>query len=132
MTPRRIIIVEDEMLLAMDLEDILLDAGHSVLGQATDMAQTVALAEQFGDEIDLAIMDITLARGSNGVAVAAVLRGRWNIPSLFVSGNLDPVTREKTRALDPIGFIGKPYSEREILAAIAGFSVSERADATGD
>lgn len=63
-------------------------------------------------------MDINLARGSNGVATAAALRQRWNIPSLFVSGNLDERTRHMAMQWQPIGFVGKPYSEREVLAVI--------------
>lgn len=117
--PLRILIVEDEMLLAMDLEDILTDAGYAVAGQASDMHEAINLAEQFDGQIDMAIMDVNLARGTNGVETAAILRQRWDIPSLFVSGNLDEQTREKALTSKPVGFIGKPYSEREVLAAIS-------------
>ena len=114
--PLRVMIVEDEMLLALDLEDILLDAGHTVVGQASCMSQAIALAEQNIGKVDVAIMDINLARGINGVATATTLRQRWNIPSLFVSGNLDERTREAALPLNPVGFVGKPYSEREVLS----------------
>ena len=117
-----IMIVEDELLLAMDLEDLLTIAGHRVAGQASDTIQAIELAEQSGEHIDVAIMDINLARGSNGVETAAILRQRWNIPSLFVSGNLDEKTRAKALEWEPIGFVGKPYSEREVLAAIASIA----------
>jgi DNA-binding NarL/FixJ family response regulator len=115
----RVLIVEDEMLLALDLEDMLTDAGHSVVGQASDMPQAIALAEKMEGGIDVAIMDVNLARGSNGVETAAVLRQRWNIPSLFVSGNLDEDTRARASQWQPLGFVGKPYSEREVLTAIS-------------
>ncbi|UHD44014.1 response regulator [Aureimonas altamirensis] len=114
-----IMIVEDEMLLALDLEDILTGAGHRIAGQASDMKQAVSLAERVGEHIDVAIMDVNLARGSNGVETAAILRQRWNIPSLFVSGNLDEKTRAYALEWQPVGFVGKPYSEREVLSAIA-------------
>ena len=117
-----IMIVEDELLLAMDLEDLLTIAGHRVAGQASDTEQAIELAERSGEVIDVAIMDINLARGSNGVETAAILRQRWNIPSLFVSGNLDEKTRAKALEWGPIGFVGKPYSEREVLAAIASIT----------
>ncbi|MBW6426022.1 response regulator [Rhizobium sp. XQZ8] len=122
--PLRIMIVEDEMLLALDLEDMLLEAGFTVVGQASDMAQAITLAEQQHGAVDVAIMDINLARGSNGVETAGELRKRWDIPSLFVSGNLDEVTRERARQWSPVGFIGKPYSERELLSSLAGFKGS--------
>ncbi|TCQ01918.1 CheY-like chemotaxis protein [Rhizobium sp. PP-F2F-G36] len=116
--PMRIMIVEDEMLLALDLEDMLIDAGHSVVGQASDMEQAIRLADRIAGQVDIAIMDVNLARGSNGVETAKALRERWNIPSLFVSGNLDEQTRRLARQWQPIGFVGKPYSEREVLGAI--------------
>ena len=118
MTALRVMIVEDEMLLALDLEDMLLDAGYTVVGQASDMPQALAIAESMDGGIDVAIMDINLARGSNGVETAAALRQRWNIPSLFVSGNLDERTRQMAMQWQPIGFVGKPYSEREVLTVI--------------
>lgn len=121
--PLRVMIVEDEMLLALDLEDMLLDAGYIVVGQASDMPQAVALAEKMEGGVDVAIMDINLARGSNGVETAAVLRQRWNIPSLFVSGNLDERTRQMAMEWKPIGFVGKPYSEREVLTVIRAATV---------
>jgi CheY-like chemotaxis protein len=117
--PLRVMIVEDEMLLALDLEDMLLDAGHVVVGQAADMKQALSVAESAEGRVDVAIMDVNLARGSNGIETAAALRDRWNIPSLFVSGNLDERTRELAAPSRPLGFIGKPYSEREVLSELA-------------
>lgn len=64
--PLQVMIVEDEMLLALDLEDMLLKAGHIVAGQASDMLQALSLAEQLGGRIDVAIMDVNLARGRMG------------------------------------------------------------------
>lgn len=116
--PLRVMIVEDEMLLALDLEDMLVDAGHAVVGQASDMHQALALAERLGGDIDVAIMDVNLARGTNGVETAAGLRKRWNVPSLFVSGNLDEATRERAMQWQPLGFVGKPYSERDVLSSL--------------
>ncbi|MGF9565936.1 response regulator [Neorhizobium sp. BT27B] len=123
--PLRVLIVEDEMLLAMDLEDMLLDAGYEVVGQASHMQQAITLAEQNVGVIDVAIMDINLARGTNGVETAAALRERWNIPSLFVSGNLDERTREAALPLGPLGFVGKPYSEREVLSSLRQLAVCD-------
>lgn len=123
----RVMIVEDEMILALDLEDMLSDAGHDPVGQASDMHQALALAERLGGQFDVAIMDINLARGTNGVDTAAALRERWDKPCLFVSGNLDERTRERAMEWRPIGFVGKPYSEREVLSALGTFSPTEAA-----
>ena len=117
-----VLIVEDELLLAMDLEDIVLGAGYEVAGTAMDMHQAVALCERHGKEVDIAIMDVHLARGTSGVETAKILRQRWGIPSLFVSGNLDEMTRALALEWQPIGFVGKPFSEREVLRVLAGLS----------
>lgn len=118
----RVLIVEDEMLLAMDLEDILIEAGYAVVGNAVDMHQAIAMCERHGERIDIAIMDVHLARGTNGVETAKVLRQRWNIPSLFVSGNIDEKMQALALEWQPAGFVGKPFSQREVLKALATVS----------
>jgi DNA-binding NarL/FixJ family response regulator len=114
----RVMIVEDEMLLALDLEDMLLETGHTIVGHATDMTQEISIAEDDARQVDVAIMDVHLARGSNGVATAGKLRQRWDIRSLFVSGNLDVLTRERAAEWAPVGFVGKSYSELEVITAL--------------
>lgn len=114
-----VLIVEDEMLLALDLEDILVEAGYVVVGNAVDMHQAIAMCDKHGHRIDIAIMDVHLARGTNGVETAKVLRQRWNIPSLFVSGNIDEKMQALALEWEPAGFVGKPFSQREVLKALA-------------
>ena len=79
---RRVLVVEDEPLLAMNLEDMLTDLGHLVVGTATRIDKALLLAE--GIEFDLAVLDINLA-GSNTFQVATILRKR-RIPFIFTSG----------------------------------------------
>jgi CheY-like chemotaxis protein len=78
----RILIVEDEMLVAMNIEDMLLDLGHEVAGIASRLAPAVALAKEA--EIDAAVLDVNLA-GETSFPVAEVLDGR-GIPFLFATG----------------------------------------------
>lgn len=118
MKPLLVLIVEDEMLLSMDLEDMLIVAGHTVAGGATDMHQAISICERDGHCIDLALMDVNLARGTSGVETAKILRERWDIPSLFISGNIDDRMQADAAPSRPVGFIGKPFSEKSILAAV--------------
>ena len=113
-----VLIVEDEMLLSMDLEDMLIENGYTVAGGATDMHQAIAICEREGDRIDLALMDLNLARGTNGIETARILRERWNIPSLFISGNIDEKMRVSSASSRPVGYVGKPFSEKAILEAV--------------
>jgi CheY-like chemotaxis protein len=78
----RILIVEDEMLVAMNIEDMLLDLGHEVAGLASRLAPALALAAEA--EIDAAVLDVNLA-GEHSFPVADLLDKR-GIPFLFATG----------------------------------------------
>ena len=79
---RRVLIVEDEPLLAMNIEDMLTELGHLVVATATRVDKALTFAE--GIEFNFAVLDINLA-GSNTFQVAAILRKR-GIPFIFTSG----------------------------------------------
>jgi CheY-like chemotaxis protein len=76
------LIVEDEMLIAMNVEDMLLDLGHEVAGIAGRLGPALSLARE--GEFDFALLDVNLA-GSFSFPVAAILRDR-NIPFVFATG----------------------------------------------
>ncbi len=80
---RRILIVEDEMLVAMNLEDMLQELGHEVVAVAARIPQALTLASN--SDINLAILDLNLS-GALSFPVADVLRGRY-IPFMFATGH---------------------------------------------
>ncbi|RYG97081.1 MAG: response regulator [Alphaproteobacteria bacterium] len=112
----RILLVEDEPLIAMDLEDILLDAGNVVVAIATNMHHALEVAET--SKIDIAILDIDLALGTNGIETAKRLRERHNVSSLFVSAQLTDETRAMALEWQPLGFVAKPFSADQIVTAL--------------
>jgi DNA-binding NarL/FixJ family response regulator len=73
---------------------------------------------------DLALMDIRLAHDSSGIDAACRLRRSWNVPSIFLSANLDPVTRTHAMQAAPLGFVDKPYRQGDILAAVKSAAAS--------
>ena len=73
----RILIVEDEALIAMALADGLEDAGHEVVGPAATIAEALALCDEAPPPPELAVLDINLRDGSSGVDVARALLERW-------------------------------------------------------
>ena len=81
-TAKRILIVEDEFLVALYLEDVLTDMGHQVVGPCTRIQAAIALARE--GNIDFAIIDINVA-GTPSFPVADILRQR-GIPFVFASG----------------------------------------------
>lgn len=113
----RVLIVEDEAILALDLEAEVEDAGHVVVAIAADTDQAVRAAAKARP--DIAFMDIRLARGSSGIEAARILRERWDIPCIFLSANLDPATRAAVTPLLPLGFISKPFHPRMVREALA-------------
>lgn len=112
----RIMIVEDEFLIAMDLEDALSEAGFEVVGIATDTDAALALARD--TKVDAAIMDVNLARGTCGIDTARRLRAELDIPSLFVSAQINEKLRSVAADARPLGFVTKPYMPDEIVAKL--------------
>ncbi len=80
---RRVLVVEDEMMIAMMVEDMLTDLGHEVVGVAPNLKQALALAASA--QIDVAVLDINLGGGERSFPVAQLLRDR-GVPFLFATG----------------------------------------------
>lgn len=114
--PARILLVEDEAVIAMATEDRLHSLGHTVVGCAAtgDEAEAIADAER----PDLALMDINIRGNRSGVEVAASLLERFGIPSIFVTAYSDADTVAAATQATPLGYLVKPYEDREIAAAI--------------
>jgi AmiR/NasT family two-component response regulator len=104
MTAMRVLIVEDEFLLAMSLEDGIADAGHEVVGIATNRAE--AVSKGLVAMPDLAFVDIHLADGPTGVETARALTDA-GIRVVFTSGNVRRIPEDFAGA---VGAIEKPYT----------------------
>ena len=102
----RFLIVEDEALVAMNMEAALIEAGFEVLGTIDTEADAVAAAVKLRP--DVIIMDITLREG-DGIQAARAIGKQFQVPIVFVSGNSDPRTLAAASALKPAGFIRKPF-----------------------
>lgn len=110
----RLLVVEDEGLVALEIEAALTDAGHDVLGVADDQASTIDFIRHARMRPELALVDIRLASGSSGLDVAAEL-AVLGVPVLFVTGNC-PAERGRSMAL---GCLHKPFTDAELVASVA-------------
>ena len=110
----RVLIVEDEALIAWMLADSLEDAGHEVVGPAATMTEALALCEG-APPPELAVLDINLGDGSNGVDVACALLERWGVLSIFASGQMMEARQARDIAL---GYIRKPYEAQTVLRGV--------------
>ncbi len=111
----RILIVEDEALIAWMLADSLEGAGHEVVGPAGTMAEALALCEAAPAPPELALLDINLRDGSNGVDVARALLERWGVLSIFASAQVVEARRARDVAF---GCIHKPYAPQTVLRGV--------------
>ncbi|MGZ8311793.1 MAG: response regulator [Allosphingosinicella sp.] len=111
---RRILIVEDEPLVAFDNEHMLQDAGYEVVATVDNLAAARAVIES--EPLDLVLTDIGLAGEGDGTGVARIARDK-GVPVLFVTGN--PTAGVAGLAL---ACLAKPYSEKVLKSAIAALN----------
>lgn len=112
----RILIVEDELLIALDAEMALQDAGHDVVGTAETEDLAVEMALQYLP--DLMIVDLRLAGGGCGRTAVERIRTEQDIDVIFASGNLDPKTKMRLEELEPVALLSKPYGSDELARIV--------------
>ena len=112
MTPARILVVEDEFLVASQIESILTGAGWRVIGSAGTLASAVSLARK--SECDAAVLDVNL-RGERVDEVASILSQR-GIPFLFVSGYGRGYLPAAFRG--SAEFLAKPFSDHMLVQTL--------------
>ncbi len=115
---RRILIVEDELFVAMDIESVVQSAGHQTVGFAGSADRAVALADEMRP--DLVLMDIRLRGERDGIDAAIEIRERFDIPSLIISAHSDAWARERAKPARVLGFIPKPFDRTLLEVALNG------------
>lgn len=112
----RVLIVEDESLLALDLEILVVEQDCYVCDTASHADEAVFKAALYRP--DVVLMDVRLADGSNGIEAARQIREKLKIPCIFVSGNLDRCAIEAISALEPVGLVPKPVQASILSSAL--------------
>ena len=118
--PATLLLVEDEFLLALQIEDVLQEAGLHVIGPAATLAQAKSLAQNAA--FDGALLDVNL-RGEHVDEVASILQER-GIPFVFTTG----YGREHLPAAfrDHAGFLAKPFSDKMLIQAVREHLIAEK------
>jgi PAS domain S-box-containing protein len=114
---RRIMIVEDEALIALDLERRLLGLGYDVVGVADDFDDAVALFRE--QTPDLVLMDINLRGTADGIEIAGTLKKIADTPVIFVTAYNDDQTVKRATASSPYGYLIKPFDDRTLAVNIS-------------
>ncbi|HYE51064.1 MAG TPA: response regulator [Azospirillaceae bacterium] len=114
--PLRILIVEDEAIIALGLEQIVEDLGHEVCALVTTADAAVDAADRHHP--DLVLMDVMLRGGSDGLEAARRIWERHGIRSLITSALDVPTLRERAAPAKPLGFVSKPYRAEDLRATL--------------
>jgi len=112
----KILIVEDEGVIALDIKRRLEKQGYMVVGIADNANDALALVEQTNP--NLVLMDIVIQGSVDGIQSAKTIRRRFDVPILFLTAHSDQNTVLRAKEAMPYGYLTKPFDERELQACI--------------
>lgn len=112
----RILVVEDEAIVAMDIEDRLASMNYALAGRADSGEKALDLIEK--QHPDLVLMDIRLKGDMDGITAAEEVRRRFHLPVIFLTAYSEDATVERAKLAEPYGYILKPFEDRELKSAI--------------
>jgi PAS domain S-box-containing protein len=108
----RLLIVEDERIVAMDLSRRLQNLNHEVVGIVSNGPDVFKAVEEHNP--DLVLMDIQIQGNMDGIKAAAILREKYHVPHMFLTAFRDEKTVDRAKRTDPDGYILKPFNDRDI------------------
>ena len=112
----RILIVEDESLVARDIENMAVSQGYEVCGIASTGDQSIEMAAEF--QPDLVLMDVIIKGSLDGISTAEKIWDSYRIPIIYVTAYADELTLKRAKITEAFGYILKPFDERELKIAI--------------
>ena len=116
MNKPRIMLVEDEKVVAADIEECVKGLGYHVVGSAASGTEALRLAVK--TKPDLALMDIKLKGPLDGVDVAGALYEQLRIPVVYLTAHADSEILERAKKTAPAGYVLKPFDDRTLRTAI--------------
>lgn len=112
----RIIIVEDEVIIAAEIESILAAEGYKVVGKSRNGDKALDLFANGNP--DLALLDITIKGSLNGIDLAKIIRDKYDFPYVFLTSHSDVQTLNQVKETLPYGYILKPFTKNDLRTAI--------------
>lgn len=115
-TPLRVLIVEDDLFMATDMEENLVKAGYIICGKATNFDEAVRLMKL--NLPDILLVDIKLNGPADGITtVKELMRIKW-VPIIYITGSSETETFNRAKSTFPAAFLHKPFRIRELSAQI--------------
>ena len=116
MKKARLLIVEDEAIVAEDLEMAITDIGYEVVGRAVSADEAVKKAVEL--KPDLILMDIVLKGKKTGIDASDEIKAKMDMPIIFLTAYTDITLIDEAKSTEPYAYLVKPFQERQLLAAI--------------
>jgi PAS domain S-box-containing protein len=116
MKKARILIVEDEAIVAEDLENLIIDFGYEIVGSVVGADD--AIQQAIEHKPDLILMDIVLKGNKNGIDAANEIKDMLKIPIIFLTAYSDLKLIEEAKNTEPYAFIVKPFQDKQVIASI--------------
>ena len=117
--PRKIVVVEDEAIVGLDLVRRLRRSGYEVPPPISSGEKAVEAVVGDSTQLpDLVLMDIGLGSGIDGIEATRLIKSRVDVPVVYLTANTDHETMGEAALSDPFGFVVKPFDERELLMTI--------------
>ncbi|PAV13964.1 hypothetical protein ASJ81_15800 [Methanosarcina spelaei] len=112
----RILVVEDEHIVAMGIKKMLKNLGYTVTGVASSGKDAISKAESTFP--DVVLMDIMLKGDMDGVEAAKEIRERFDVPVVYLTAYSDNKILERAKKTEPFGYIVKPFDEKDLHSSI--------------
>ncbi len=114
--PIKILIVEDNVIIADDMQSMLEEIGYEIVDNVIVYEQAVDVLKN--NHVDLVLIDIILASDKTGIDLGKHIRETYNIPFIFVTSNSDRATVENAKTVKPDGYLVKPFEQQDLYTSI--------------
>ncbi|MFY0482932.1 LytR/AlgR family response regulator transcription factor [Flavobacterium sp. PLA-1-15] len=123
-----ILLVEDELIIAEDMTNILENMRYNVIGIAIDFDEAITVLEN--EKPDLILLDINLSGKRDGIELAQEINRRFSIPFIFTTSYTDVSTLERAKLVNPVNYLVKPFKKEQLYTAIeiAMFNIAKKSD----
>ena len=112
----KVLIIEDELIIAEDIKDILEHASYEVIGMAASGKEAIELLSEVMP--DILLVDVSIKGNMDGIQLANVIREQYNLPFIYITSYTNKSVLERAKLTKPYGYIVKPYKEQDVLIAV--------------
>lgn len=130
MNTNKVIIIEDEMVIATSISNKLIKLNYLPLPPCASYREAIELLEN--ESPDIALIDIRIKGQKDGIDLALYIREHYSIPIVFITANSDPITLQKAKQAYPNAYLIKPFTKTDLYTtieiAILNFELSQNSD----